>query len=84
MAPRVVGFSILMLSPILNPSGWNLSNSDRDWIVDFCINNNITIISDEVYLDAYKDSCDYMPFTNYTALFHLDKFTNQGIFNGTT
>ena len=73
---------ILMLSPILNPSGWNLSASDRDWIVDFCINNNITIISDEVYLDAYKDSCDYMPFyklhSSFISINSLTKVYSMG------
>ena len=73
---------ILMLSPILNPSGWNLSISDRDWIVDYCINNNITIISDEVYLDAYKDSPDYMPFyklhSSFISINSLTKVYSMG------
>ena len=79
---QMVGSQILMLSPILNPSGWNLSISDRDWIVDFCINNNITIISDEVYLDAYKDSPDYMPFyklhSSFISINSLTKVYSMG------
>ena len=54
--------SILMLTPILNPCGWDYHNEDREWIVETCKIKNVIIIADEVYLDSKKGSDQYIPF----------------------
>ena len=54
--------SILMITPILNPSGWDYHPDDRNWIVKTCKENDVIIIADEVYLDSKKRKDDYVPF----------------------
>ncbi len=54
--------SILMVTPILNPSGWDFHPEDRSWIVSTCKENDVIIIADEVYLDSKKTQDDYTPF----------------------
>lgn len=54
--------SILMITPILNPSGWDYHPEDRNWIVNTCKENDVIIIADEVYLDSKKKKDDYVPF----------------------
>ncbi len=54
--------SILMLTPILNPSGWDYHEDDRKWIVETCKNYNVIIIADEVYLDSKRINDEYIPF----------------------
>jgi len=53
---------VLMITPQLNPCGWDYESSDRRWIIDTCKNMGITIISDEVYIDSMKGTDDYKPF----------------------
>lgn len=54
--------AILMISPILNPSGWDYHPEDRNWIVDTCKKNDVIIIADEVYSDSKRNHEDYVPF----------------------
>ena len=54
--------AILMITPILNPSGWDYHPEDRDWIVKVCKENNVIIIADEVYLDTKREHETYAPF----------------------
>lgn len=42
----------VVVTPQLNPSGWDYSDSDRKWLVDTCREKGVHIISDEVYADA--------------------------------
>ena len=53
---------VLMITPQLNPCGWDYESSDRRWIIDTCKKLAIKIISDEVYIDSMKDTEDYKPF----------------------
>jgi len=53
---------VLMITPQLNPCGWDYESSDRRWIIDTCKQMSITIISDEVYIDSMKGTDDYKPF----------------------
>ena len=53
---------VLMITPQLNPCGWDYESSDRQWIIDTCKDLGITIISDEVYIDSMKGTDDYKPF----------------------
>jgi aspartate/methionine/tyrosine aminotransferase len=54
--------AILMVTPILNPCGWDYHPEDRDWIVQTCKENEVIIIADEVYLDSKRDHETYAPF----------------------
>jgi len=56
---------ILMITPVSNPSGWNLNFDDRTWIADTAYQNNVSIIADEVYLDGYRSKTDYYPMHKY-------------------
>ncbi len=53
---------VLMITPQLNPCGWDYESNDRKWIIDICKEMGITIISDEVYIDSMKGTDDYKPF----------------------
>jgi len=53
---------VLMITPQLNPCGWDYESSDRRWIIDTCKELAIKIISDEVYIDSMKGTEDYKPF----------------------
>jgi aspartate/methionine/tyrosine aminotransferase len=53
---------VLMITPQLNPCGWDYESSDRRWIIDTCKKLAIKIISDEVYIDSMKGTEDYKPF----------------------
>lgn len=53
---------ILMITPILNPSGWDYHSDDREWIVNTCKEHNVIIIADEVYLDTKRRHEEYLPF----------------------
>lgn len=53
---------VLMITPQLNPCGWDYESSDRRWIIDTCKKLAIKIISDEVYIDSVKGTEDYKPF----------------------
>lgn len=46
---------LLMICPQLNPVGWCYTDEDRAWIVQTCRDNDVRIISDEVYSGAIKD-----------------------------
>ncbi|MDP6333921.1 MAG: pyridoxal phosphate-dependent aminotransferase [Candidatus Poseidoniaceae archaeon] len=54
--------AILMITPILNPCGWDYHPEDRDWIVQACKENDVIIIADEVYLDSKREHVTYAPF----------------------
>ena len=54
--------AVLMITPILNPSGWDYHDDDREWIVKTCKENNVIIIADEVYLDTKRRHSEYLPF----------------------
>ena len=56
---------ILMITPVSNPSGWNLNSDDRKWIADTAHRSNVSIIADEVYIDAYRNKPDYHPMHEY-------------------
>jgi len=42
----------VVVTPQLNPSGWDYSESDKNWLVETCRENGVHIISDEVYAEA--------------------------------
>jgi len=42
----------VVVTPQLNPNGWDYSESDRKWLVDTCREKGVHIISDEVYAEA--------------------------------
>lgn len=53
---------VLMITPQLNPCGWDYESSDRQWIIETCKELAIFIISDEVYADSMIGTSDYKPF----------------------
>ncbi len=60
----MINSQILMITPVSNPSGWNLHPEDRSWIFEQSEDLNVKIIADEVYLDAFRNSSDYYPTHN--------------------
>ena len=46
---------LLMICPQLNPVGWTYTEEDREWLVGFCKENDVRIISDEVYSGADRN-----------------------------
>ena len=46
---------LLMVCPQLNPVGWSYTDSDREWIIEKCKQNDVRIISDEVYSGADRN-----------------------------
>ena len=56
---------IVMITPISNPSGWDLDVDDRDWIVDIAKQNDVIIIADEAYNDAYRQIDNYRSIHSY-------------------
>jgi len=52
----------LVLTPVLNPTGWGLTKDDQEWLVAACAAENVGIISDEVYLDISRGYESYRPF----------------------
>ena len=46
---------LLMICPQLNPVGWSYTEEDREWIIETCRENDVRIISDEVYAAADKN-----------------------------
>lgn len=45
---------IIMITPISNPSGWDLHIEDRNWIIDQAEKNDVIVIADEAYNDGYR------------------------------
>ena len=45
---------IIMITPISNPSGWGLHIEDRNWIIKQAEENDVIVIADEAYNDAYR------------------------------
>ena len=43
-----------MITPISNPSGWDLHPEDRDWIIKQAKQNDVILVADEAYNDAYR------------------------------
>ncbi|DAC60181.1 MAG TPA: pyridoxal phosphate-dependent aminotransferase [Candidatus Poseidoniaceae archaeon] len=56
---------IIMVTPISNPSGWNLDIRDRDWIIELAKQNEVIIIADEAYNDAYRNTEHYRSLHSY-------------------
>jgi aspartate/methionine/tyrosine aminotransferase len=54
--------AILMVTPILNPCGWDYHPEDRNWIVKTCKDHEVIIIADEVYIDSKREHSTYSPF----------------------
>ena len=50
---------IIMITPISNPCGWNLHPEDKDWIIEQARINDVIVIADEAYNDAYRYTDDY-------------------------
>ena len=45
---------IIMITPISNPSGWDLHTEDRNWIINQAEEHNVIVIADEAYNDGYR------------------------------
>ena len=56
---------IIMITPISNPSGWPLAVEDREWIVKQVKENDVILIADEAYNDAYRQSDNYRSIHSY-------------------
>ena len=56
---------IVMITPISNPSGWPLAVEDREWIVKQVKENDVILIADEAYNDAYRQSDNYRSIHSY-------------------
>ena len=56
---------IMMITPISNPSGWPLTVEDREWIVKQVELNDVILIADEAYNDAYRQSDNYRSIHSY-------------------
>lgn len=54
--------SVIILTPMQNPSGWMLDEDDQRWIVDKAAEYGVNIVSDEVYLDSAMGDEIYRPF----------------------
>ena len=50
---------IIMITPISNPSGWDLHPDDKTWIIEKAQENGVIIVADEAYNDAYRHIDDY-------------------------
>ena len=50
---------IIMITPISNPCGWNLHPEDMDWIIEQARINDVIVIADEAYNDAYRHTENY-------------------------
>ncbi len=50
---------IIMITPISNPCGWNLHPEDMDWIIEQSRINDVIVIADEAYNDAYRHKENY-------------------------
>ena len=79
-AQILVQVDLLMISPQLNPVGWSYTESDRKWLVEFCIKHDINVISDEVYSGADKN---WKPFfeegKNFITISSLTKVHGLGV-----
>ena len=53
--------SVMVLTPVLNPTGHLLDEADEDWLVETTRDLGVSIVSDEVYLDAAMGTADYRP-----------------------
>ena len=57
--------SVLMLTPILNPVGWDLHPDDKDWIAKKCEELSVFIVADEVYSDSMIGHPDFKKMFTY-------------------
>ena len=55
----IIKSHILMITPISNPSGWDLHPEDKNWIIQQAGKNDVIVIADEAYNDAYRHVKDY-------------------------
>ncbi|MEC7179267.1 MAG: pyridoxal phosphate-dependent aminotransferase, partial [Candidatus Thermoplasmatota archaeon] len=56
---------IIMITPISNPSGWDLHPEDKAWIIKQAQENDVIVIADEAYNDAYRNDKDYRSIHTY-------------------
>ena len=56
---------IIMITPISNPSGWDLHPEDKDWIIKQAQENDVIVIADEAYNDAYRNDKEYRSIHAY-------------------
>jgi len=52
---------VIVLTPVMNPTGEMISEGDQDWLIDVTGNAGVNIVSDEVYLDAARGTEFYRP-----------------------
>jgi len=53
--------SVIVLTPMLNPTGHMLSRGDQDWLAMATHTEGVNVVSDEVYLDAARGTEFYRP-----------------------
>ena len=51
----------VLITPILNPTGFDLLTEDMDWLVEACRMEGIPLIADEVYNDSLRVSGNSRP-----------------------
>ena len=56
---------IIMITPISNPCGWNLHPEDKNWIMEQASINDVIVIADEAYNDAYRGFEDYQAIHSF-------------------
>ena len=52
---------VIALTPVMNPTGEMISETNQDWLIDATQKAGVNIVSDEVYLDAAKGTEFYRP-----------------------
>ena len=55
----------LIMTPILNPLGWDLTMEDRKWLADITEQHEVVVISDEVYNHTLRSIDKYEPMHLY-------------------
>ena len=56
---------IIMITPISNPSGWDLHIEDRNWIMKQAAENDVIVIADEAYNDGYRHIEESQPIHTF-------------------
>jgi aspartate/methionine/tyrosine aminotransferase len=57
----------VITTPVQNPTGWMMEEDDQQWLSDICRENDVGLISDEVYLDTTMGTSHYRPMHKYGA-----------------
>jgi aspartate/methionine/tyrosine aminotransferase len=55
----------LVMTPILNPLGWDLTQDDRMWLAQITAKYDVAVISDEVYNHTLRSIGEYKPMHLY-------------------